>query len=202
MQDKEIYKILGLSNDATDEEVENEYVRLRDKYSRDRFLEGEVGNEAARKLTKLENAYNEYKDGAKDDYFDTTDSTSFDDVENLIREGRLNEAQAKLDSFSNRNAEWHYIQSVIFYKKNWTNESKKQLEIALEMDPTNQKYSNSYNKLKTKMASNEQNFRSGNANYGADGNPETNRQMGGTNECMDFCATWCCMNMLCNICCR
>ena len=197
---KEIYKILELPTDATNEEIEVAYNNLKDKYQKDRFLEGDAGNEAAKNLTKLENAYSEYKESLKEDFF-TDDEPSFEDVETLIREGKINEAQAKLDEYSNRSAEWHYIQSVIFYKKNWTNESKKQLEIALEMEPTNQKYSNSYEKLKAKMASNEQNFRSNNAHYGADGNPETNRQMGGTNDCMSMCATWCCMDLLCHACC-
>ncbi len=33
-------------------------------------------------------------------------------------------------------------------------------------------------------------------------NTET-RQMGGSsNECMSMCATWCCMDMLCSLCCN
>ena len=82
------------------------------------------------------------------------------------------------------------------------NESKKQLEIALNMDPHNQKYSDSYEKLKKKMTIGENQFRSGNAS-GAAVDPN-DRQMGdtGTNDCLSFCATWCCMNMLCNMCCR
>ena len=32
---------------------------------------------------------------------------------------------------------------------------------------------------------------------------QNNRQMGndGINDCLSFCTTWCCMNMLCNSCC-
>ena len=56
---------------------------------------------------------------------------------------KIAEAQTKLDDFNGRNAEWHYLQSVVFYKKNWVNESKKQLEIAISMDGSNEKYKNS-----------------------------------------------------------
>ena len=59
MQD--IYKILGVSKDASMEEIEASYKALKEKYSSERFLEGEAGNEAAKNLTLLENAYREIK---------------------------------------------------------------------------------------------------------------------------------------------
>ena len=94
------------------------------------------------------------------------------------------------------------MQSVIFYKKNWVNESKKQLEIALNLDPHNQKYSNAYVKLKEKIEYNDKQFN--NNAYGANYQTQDNRQMGGTdtNGCVDYCLTMCCMNMMCNMCCN
>ena len=47
------------NENATDEEVEVAYNNLREKYSKERFLEGEEGNIAAKKLTEVENAYRE-----------------------------------------------------------------------------------------------------------------------------------------------
>ena len=200
---QEYYKILGLTENATDEEIEVAYNNLKSKYSKDRFLEGEAGNEAAKNLTKLETAYAEIIDARKQtESYENKEVPSFVEVEDLIRQGDFNGAQIKLDAFSTRDAEWHYLQSVIFYKKNWVNESKKQLEIAISIEPNNQKYKTSYEKLKAKMQSNERAFYSNNTNFGADGNPETTRQMGGTNDCFTFCATWCCIDMLCTICCR
>ena len=55
MQD--FYKILGLNESATDAEIKEKYNKLKERYSRERFYEGEIGNEAARNLTKLETAY-------------------------------------------------------------------------------------------------------------------------------------------------
>ncbi len=199
---QEYYKILGVSEYASDAEIDEKYAKLKEKFSRERFYEGEIGNEAARNLTKLETAYAEIKQNRGNKVNDSGTSYNFSDVEDLIKSGKLNDAQNRLDDISDRNAEWHYLQSVIFYKKNWINESKKQLEIALNMDPHNQKYSDAYSKLKQKISFNENQFRSGNAqndNYAGE-----ERQMGGTgaNDCLSFCATWCCMNMLCNMCCR
>ena len=56
---QEYYKILNLSENATDEEVDLAYKELKEKYSRERFLEGDAGNQAAKNLTKLEAAYHE-----------------------------------------------------------------------------------------------------------------------------------------------
>ena len=78
-------------------------------------------------------------------------------------------------------------------------ESKKQLEIAIQMDPDNSKYKDEYEKLKNKMAYNEKQFHSGNASSsGGD------RQMGGTDAsgCVSCCAYYLCTDMLCHCCCR
>lgn len=130
----------------------------------------------------------------------------FSEIERLIKDGSLDLAQEKLDDINDRSAEWHYLQSIIFYKKNWTNESKKQLEIAMNMEPYNSKYSTAYEKLKKKMEYNERQFRSGNANnYSNQGaNDYNQRQMGG-DGCGQFCeccATYCVMDMICSACCR
>ncbi len=201
---KKFYEVLGVSPDATIEEVESAYKTLKEKYSRERFYEGEVGNNAARQLTKIETAYHEIlvsrtetvnQDGSK--------WVDYSDIELLIKNGDITGAQAKLDDVTNRNAEWHYLQSVVFYKKNWMNESKKQLEIALSLEPNNVKYSDDYAKLKKKMEYNESQFKSGNMGANAYNDDVNNRQMGGSgiDSCLSFCATWCCVNTMCNMCC-
>lgn len=201
---QENYKILGVSEDATDEEIDAQYKKLKERYSRERFYEGEIGNDAAKNLTKLETAYAEILEARKE----TASSSSYEpqsyvEVENLIKESKISDAQARLDDIVNRDAEWHYLQSVIYYKKNWMGESKKQLEIAMNMEPSNEKYTDSYTKLKQKMEFNEKQFHSGNANYST-GETRQSRQMGGTDsgDCLSFCATWCCMDLMCNMCCR
>ena len=147
---KEYYELLGVSETATDEEITNRYNELKEKYREERWQDGEAGNEAARMLTKLDVAYNEIVASRKEQEKNTNGQTSFEEIAALLKENKLSEAQTLLDDFNERPAEWHYLQAAIFYKKNWTNESKKQLEIAMQMDPENQKYRVAYGKMNEK----------------------------------------------------
>ena len=201
-------ELLGLSEGATEEEIKEAYARLRAKYLEDRFKDGEEGNEAARMLTKLDTAYNELMSELAEDQTAAEGGTSFDRVEELIRSGDIQEAQRVLDSFNERSARWHYLQSVVFYKKNWMNESKKQLEIALQMDSSNEKYRTAYNKLKEKI---EYDKKQAAAQSGAPNGTYTQTQTSGSGDydqdqqqmgggMCEQCATCCACNMLFNCC--
>ncbi len=193
----DFYGVLGLTSDASDEEIEQKYADLKSKYSEERFKEGEEGNAAAKKLTELETAYAEIKSERKENRFSQDDNGYYKEIEAAIKRGDLAAAQNALDSFNERNAEWHYLQSVVFYKKNWSNDSKKQLEIAIQMDPGNEKYKTSYRKLNDKInAAENKTFTDYSGNAG-DRRAETydeDRQMGG-----DGCLEWCCQMALCNM---
>ena len=117
----------------------------------------------------------------------------------LLKENKINEAQAKLDAFNERNAEWHYLQACIFYKKNWTNESKKQLEIAIELDGDNKKYREAYGKLNAK---NDYEKRSARNEHESEPVYE-DRQMGGNacSQCISCCYTYLCVDCLFSLCC-
>ncbi len=196
------FKILGVDAKATQEEIEKAYLEKKEKLSKERFLEGEAGNEAAKQLTILETAYFEIKSYKSKIKEGGNNMYDFSEVERLIKKGDISSAQIKLDDINQRDAEWHYLQSVIFYKKNWVNESKKQLEIAMNLEPHNDKYSTAYVKLKEKIEYNDKQF--ANNSYGPNYQSADNRQMGGTdtNGCVDYCLTMCCMNMMCNMCCN
>lgn len=205
----EYYKLLGVSPDADNDEIEDAYLKLRAKYAKDRFLEGEEGNIAAKNLTKLDEAYEEIlsfreemtvyrKDNSESPEYSDFDTATLADVSDALTAGNLKLAQEKLDEIQQKDAEWHYLQSVVFYKKNWVEQSKQQLEIALEMDPGNQKYIDAHAKVVAKLnyansQYNEQ-FHSGNANY------QSQRQMGG-DGCLDFCTAYCCAEIMCSLCC-
>lgn len=150
------YEILGLKESATREQIDARYYELREKYQKDRFLPGDEGEEASEKLQQLEVAYRDIlttmAEAAQADTF--TEDTDYTAIQELISAGKLDEAQAKLDARATRDAEWHYLQSILFYKRNWFLESKKQLELACQMDPQNSRYQQSLEKLTKILASN------------------------------------------------
>ncbi len=197
---REHYQILQVSENATDEEIEAKYQELKKKYSEEQWQDGEAGTNAARMLNKLDVAYSEIKEERSEKKQNTSGASAFEEITELIKNGDISGAQAKLDAFNERNAEWHYLQSVVFYKKNWMNESKKQLEIAMQIDPSNAKYREAYSKMNSRADYQSQ---TGGATHT---NPNVNsdsEQMGGNwcASCFQCCYTYLCVNCLFNLCC-
>lgn len=205
---KKNLEILGLDEGATKDEITAAYESLREKYLEERFQDGEVGNNAARMLTRIENAYNELMHEAGESST-AGGGDMFERVEQYLKEGNIQDAQRALDGFNERGAHWHYLQSVVFYRKNWINESKKQLEIAIQLDPENQKYKETYRKLNDKInyesAGNAQGQQQQQTYQGQTMNTQTSdEQMGGNfcANCIECCYINMCINLLCNGCCR
>lgn len=208
---KKNLEILGLSEGATAEEIEQAYSALKAKYMEDRFLDGEAGNDAAKMLGKIETARDELiaeiNEASKADDAQAETGDAYAKVEQLIKDGNLQDAQRALDAFNERNAEWHYLQSVVFYRKNWVNESKKQLEIAMRLDAGNDKYKEAYKKLSDKIdydaGKNNNNQNGGSVYEGQDMTYSGDNQMGDfCASCAECCALNACLNCMCNGCCR
>ena len=216
LEDK--YSVLGLTPDVSDDELDNVYYKLKAQLEEDRFLDGEAGNVAARKLTELKAAYYEIKEFRKERKNGGAEDL-FKLVDEALKAGDLVKAQQYLDCFNERGAEWHYLQSVVFYKKNWMNESKKQLEIAIQMDSANEKYKKALDRLNEKINGERAAFnqnQNGNPNFGGHSGTGNNGyssfvdndgapQMGGSGVCeycCELCALNMCINIMCSGCCR
>ena len=165
--DYNAFEILGLPSTATRDEVKDKYNELRKQYLEDRFTPGDEGERAAEKLQELDVAYRDAMDAidereqranrAANADNATSDNGATDDYESIrqqIKDNKLDEAQDALDQIIDRTAEWHYLQSILFYKRNWFLESKKQLEMACQMEPNNKRYKQSLDKLTKILASN------------------------------------------------
>lgn len=198
---KENYELLQVSEDASDEAIEESYKALKAKYNEEKWQYGEAGTNAAKMLGRLDAAYAEIIAERKEKNRTTSGASAYDEVSEKIKQGDISGAQALLDGFNERGAEWHYLQSVVFYKKNWMNESKKQLEIAMQMDAQNAKYRDAYENLKNRSEYTKQTGGAPNT----DANPASgDEQMGGNwcASCANFCYTFLCVNCLFNLCCN
>ncbi len=200
---KEYYEFLGLPETATDEEIQARYQELKAKYSEERWQDGEAGNEAARNLTKLEAGYRELTESRKETKTNTEGQDAYEEISELLKSGDIGKAQSRLDEFNERPAEWHYLQAVVYYKKNWTNESKKQLEIAIEMDPSNQKYRAAYGKMNARAQQQQQQQADQQNPYSRQPNYDEQQQMGGNacSDCISCCYTYLCVDCLFSLCC-
>ena len=207
MQDNP-FMILGISEDSTKEEVQAAYQTLHEKYAKDRFLEGEEGAKAARMYTKVEIAYQdalellENKSTASEAAFEGIQD--YGSVKAAIKNGDLSGAQKLLDDITNRNGDWHYWQAAIYYKKNWFDESKTQLKIALELDPNNSQYKDTYDKIeKEQNASNPFKNNQNNAQQQqSDYNRTYSQQqqdVGNVNGCCDCCSSLICADCCCEM---
>ena len=108
------------------------------------------------------------------------------EVRELIRQGRLDAAEARLDGIATHNAEWYYLRGVIAQRRGWMDEAAQNFRIACNMDPGNYEYRNA-------------------ANAASGGGAYTYRQREyGSSQGDDLCglcSTLMCLNCLCD-CCR
>ena len=199
---KDPYLTLGIERGASQEEVEKAYKTLRAKYSDLKFEEGEVGANAAKMLGKLDMAYEDCLMDIKDRENVKNYGSSYGEIDSLIKEKKYEEAQTLLDKCEVRDAEWHYMEAQIFYKRQWHSEAKAQLEIACDLDPSNEKYKSTLDRLERVMNrpkdaefNSERGQRQSRAGYA---NPNSSDFAdNGTDACCNACSTLLCADCCC-----
>lgn len=205
---KDPYAALGLPRTASKEELTAKYTELKSLYGEQRFKPGEEGNEGARLLHELEESWlTVQKDIDERDnaaaFGPVSDSAAtYSRVDALIREGKYSEAQSLLDSITDRQGEWHYFQSIVFYKREWLAEAKTQLEMAIQCEPNNAKYKNALDKLNLVIGNPGAN--PGNMNNGTFNNapPPVQPAPMNSDDGMNACSTCCCAYLLTDCCCN
>lgn len=200
------YELLGADENVSDEELYSKYLELKKSCQNDMFLEGEAGNAAARKLTEIQTAYESICDYRKESAAAVKlneTGNAFARIDSLIKSGDLTAAQSALDEFDDRSAEWHYYQAIVFYKKNWINESKKQLEIAMQMNDGEEKYKRAYEKMCKQMNFNNENQKKSDPHWNESGSGkyEEPAEMMGGDDCLSFCCRTIACSYLLNCCC-
>ena len=195
---KDPFVVLGVDENATQAEVRDAYERLRDEYRMQIHVEGEDGKRAAKKLSELEDAYREAMERLS---AGSEIKGVYTHVAELLRAKNYDAAQSALDKVSERDAEWHYYQSAVYHGKGWAYEAKAQLEMAINMDPDNQKYKDTLQRMKGHESDSFGNGGAG-ASSGESAGPrsyDTYENMRGRRQ--GATAGDCCASLICADCC-
>ena len=146
------YKVLGVSPNATDEQVKAAYRELAKKYHPDNYAGNPLSDLAEEKMQEINQAYdtivNQRRGGGQPQggygsggsYYSGT--SQFSDIRRMINAGRLAEAQELLDGVSagSRDAEWYFLKGSIYYSRGWLDDALQSFQKACTMNPQNQEY--------------------------------------------------------------
>ena len=139
------YRILGVSPNASDDEIKKAYRKLAKKYHPDNYA-GETSEFASEKMKEINDAYDTIVNRRKRK---NSGYSGFSDVRTFIMNGRLEDAESILNGtpLNSRNAEWYFLKATIFYKRGWLQEAHKNFVRACNMDPTNEEYRAAYEEM-------------------------------------------------------
>ncbi len=182
---KDPYEVLGVSKDASPEEIKKAYRNLAKKYHPDRYINNPLSDLAAEKFKEINEAY-EQLSGTNTAYQNAGSARTgagkgqYAQVRNLINMAHIDEAEAILDSFSAHDAEWFFLKGLIFLRRGWHAQGLNFIRQAVNLDPRNMEYRSVLNQYMSQTHTYRQ--------------AGTNMQ-GGTSACD------CCQGLICADCC-
>jgi len=156
------YEVLGVSPNASDEEVKRAYRDLARKYHPDNYADNPLADLAQEKMKEINEAYdaitkgqtasshssNPYGRGTGYGYGQTGYNTGYQSSQNptyaKIRQninlGNIVVAEEQLNAIATRDAEWYFLSGSIAYRKGWMDEAQRNYQIACQMAPNNLEY--------------------------------------------------------------
>ena len=186
------YEVLGVSKDATDEEVKNAYRALARKYHPDNYADNPLSDLASEKMKEINEAYDEIVNSRKAGTGSSSKKSgsanpTYAKIRTLIANNRLDEAQKELDSFSTsmRDAEWYYLSGSVLYKRGWYSNAYSAFATAVNKDPSNPEYRHALNMMQRQGAG------------GYSGPYRTGTNMGGSCTACDMCQGLICADCCC-----
>lgn len=160
---KNPYEVLGVSPNASEEEVKAAYRKLAKKYHPDKYANSELADLANEKMQEINQAYDAitkggYNSGTNSRSYSYGGSSStsayengidYTDIISLISANRLDEAHSMLNAVPNvqRGAKWYYLMGQLFYRKGWLDQASKYFQTAYNMEPNNPEYRNAYSSM-------------------------------------------------------
>lgn len=190
------YKVLGVSRDASEEDIKKAYRELARKYHPDNYVGNPLADLVEEKMKEVNEAYDQIQKEraagtSRTSYAGQSGTGSswgeYARVRELINNNRYADAELILDAVAeaNRNAEWNFLKGCVLIKRGWYYDAQKYLETACYLDPTNSEYQTVLNRIKQTSGS-----------YG--GGYSTSKS-GGASAC-DICTGLICADCLCECC--
>ena len=189
---KDPYAVLGVSSNASDDEIKNAYRELARKYHPDNYADNPLSDLAGEKMKEINEAYDQIMNMRRTGKtsgggaYNSSASSSFPEVRTLINQGRLEQAQEVLDGvpLQSRDAEWYFLNGTVLYRRGWFDQAFTSFTTASRMDPTNMEYRNAVNNAQRQQGRQYNPYRT----YG--GNPS------GCSAC-DVCSSLICADCCC-----
>lgn len=186
---KDPYQILGVSPNASDDDIKKAYRELAKKYHPDNYANSEFSDIANDKMQQINEAYDEIlhrrASGSSATYGGGADSSRFARIRELISLGRYNEADVLLEGEQVRPAEWYYLKGLCAMSRQAYNEASDLFGRACRMDPTNPEYASMYQKFRGAQ------YHYGNFNSGSYGRECSTCDICNALICADCCCECC-----------
>ena len=135
------YSVLGVSPNASDEEIKKAYRELARKYHPDNYQNNPLADLAEEKMKEINEAYEtitKQRSGGGGSY--QRPSGGYARIRNLINSGDLGTAERLLNEVPQKNGEWYFLSGSIAYRKGWLDEAMQNYSLACQMDPGNMEY--------------------------------------------------------------